>query len=244
VWTAVAPAILFALDGFFAVRRALSEPYRIPEVLSPPPWSVAERRALLAQREGRLDAARELWQNAIAAGAPGAAADYQVGLALAAAGRREDAKAAFLRSLSRSPVAPGAAKELGLIALAEGDSANARRLLQRYLAEAGPDPDSLSALAVAAANVGQNTESIEAIEQARLLMAERWKAARLQSRVYARAGDAARTVKSLRALEGDERLDRESLRSDPAYLPIATDPAWIAFLSETPAPAPGPTRRP
>lgn len=241
-WTALAPAALFLLDGFFAVRRALSEPYRIPEVLSPPSWNVAQRQALIAQREGRLDAARAYWQSAVAAGAPAAAADYQVGLALAAAGRRQDAQAAFLRALSRSPAAPGAAKELGLIALAEGDSEKAHRLLRRYLADAGPDPDALSALAVAAANVGEKTEAVDAIEQARLLRAERGKAARLQSQVYARAGDADRTVKSLRALEADGRLDRESLRSDPAYLPIATDPNWIAFLSETPIPArtPGP----
>jgi hypothetical protein len=241
VWTAAAPAVLFAVDGFFAIRRALSEPYRIPEVLAPAPWSVAERQALLAQREGRLDAARQNWQAAVAAGAPAAAADYQVGLALVAAGRGEEAKAAFLRAFSRSPSAPGAEKELGLMALSRGESAEAHDRLQRYLADAGPDPDTLSALAVAAANVGEKAEAVAAIEQARLLEAEHWKAARLQSQVYARAGDAVNTVKSLRALE-DGRLDRESLRSDPTYLPIATDPAWIAFLSETPPPAltPGP----
>ena len=242
VWTAAAPAVLFAVDGFFAIRRALSEPYRIPEVLAPAPWSVAERQAVLAQREGRLDAARRNWHAAVAAGAPAAAADYQVGLALAAAGRREEAKAAFLRAFSRSPSAPGAEKELGLMALSRGESAEAHDRLRRYLADAGPDPDTLSALAVAAANVGEKAEAVEAIEQARLLEAEHWKAARLQSQVYARAGDAVNTVKSLRALEAGGRLDRESLRSDPTYLPIATDPAWIAFLSESPPPAltPGP----
>ncbi|HMA19136.1 MAG TPA: tetratricopeptide repeat protein, partial [Thermoanaerobaculia bacterium] len=126
VWTALAPAALFAVDGVLVIRRVLSEPYRIPEVLSPAPWSVAERQAIVAQREGNLDAARRHWQVAVAAGAPAAAADYQIGVALAAAGRRDEAKAAFLRALSRSPSAPGAAKELGLIALAEGRSEEAR----------------------------------------------------------------------------------------------------------------------
>jgi hypothetical protein len=109
--------------------------------------------------------------------------------------------------------------------------------LKRYVASAGPDPDALSALAVAAANVGEKIEAVESIEGARLMVADHWKSARLQSQVLARAGDAAGTVRSLRELESDGQLDREALRSDPAYLPIATDPAWVAFLSETPTPA-------
>jgi len=75
-------------------------------------------------------------------------------------------------------------------------------------------------------------------------MADRWKGVRLQSQVYARAGNAARTVETLRTLESEGGLDRERLRSDPAYLPIATDPAWIAFLSETPAARRTPTPTP
>jgi hypothetical protein len=39
-------------------------------------------------------------------------------------------------------------------------------------------------------------------------------------------------VAALRPLALAGRLDREALRSDPAYLPIATDPAWVRFLSE------------
>jgi len=235
--TAAAPAVLFFVDGALAVRRALSESYSVPEVLPPAPWRSAERAALEKQREGKLEDAARAWERAVAAGAPAAPADYQMGLALSAAGRKEEAKAAFLRALSRSPAAPGASKELGLAALAQGNSAEARDRLLAYLREAGPDPDSLSALAVAQANVGENARAVESIEQARVLMADRWKGVRLQSQVYARTGNAARTVETLRTLESEGGLDRESLRSDPAYLPIATDPAWIAFLSESPAAA-------
>jgi tetratricopeptide (TPR) repeat protein len=240
--TAVAPAILFAVDGFFAVRRALSEPYAVPEVILPPPWRTAERQALAAQRDGRLEDARREWQRAVTAGAPPAPADYQVGLALRAAGRPTEAKEAFARAVSRSPSAPGAWKELGLIALGEGDSAEAQRRLRRYLEETGPDPDAFSALAVAEANLGEKSDAVISIEQARTLLAERWKGVRLQSQVYARAGDARKTVEALRPLESEGRLDREALRSDPAYLPIATDPVWVAFLSETPAARPTPPR--
>ncbi|HEY3170902.1 MAG TPA: hypothetical protein VGK08_07840, partial [Thermoanaerobaculia bacterium] len=108
--------------------------------------------------------------------------------------------------------------------------------LRWYLAEAGPDPDALSALAVAEANLGEKGRAIESVEQARLLMADRWKGLRLQAQVYAGAGNAEKAVETLRALDRDGLLDREALRSDPAYLPIATDSAWVAFLAETPAP--------
>jgi len=239
--TAAAPAVLFLVDGGLAVRRALSESYSVPEVLPPAPWRTAEREALRAQREGRLDDAARAWERAVAVGAPAAPADYQMGLALAAAGRKEEARAAFLRALTQSPAAPGASKELALAALAQGNSAEARNRLETYVAEAGPDPDSLSALAVAQANVGESERAIESVEQARVLMADRWKGVRLQSQVYARAGNAAKTVETLRILESEGGLDRESLRSDPAYVPIATDPAWVAFLSETPAAARTPT---
>jgi uncharacterized protein HemY len=123
-----------------------------------------------------------------------------------------------------------------LFALAEGSAREARDLLRSYLDEAGPDPDALSALSVAHANLGEKSEAVASIEQARLLLADRWRGLRLQSQVYARAGDAKRAVAALRALESDGEVDREALRSDPAYLPIATDPAWIGFLAETPVP--------
>lgn len=233
---AVAPAILFAVDGFLSVRRVLSEPWVVPEVLTPPAWTAAEREALAAERRGRLDDARRYWEKAVAAGAPAATSDYQLGLALKAAGRVAEARAAFVRARSHSPAAPGASKELGLFALAEGSAREARDLLRSYLDEAGPDPDALSALSVAHANLGEKSEAVASIEQARLLLADRWRGLRLQSQVYARAGDAKRAVAALRALESDGEVDREALRSDPAYLPIATDPAWIGFLAETPVP--------
>ena len=237
-FTAAAPAILFAMDGVLAVRRALSEPWQIPEVLAPAPWRNAEREALVAQRERRLDDARSAWERAVAAGSPASPAAYQLGLALKASARTAEAKAEFARALELSPPAPGAMKELGLIALSEGRSAEARDRLRKYIEVVGPDPDVLSALAVAAANVGEKTEAVEAVDRARTLLADRWNGVRLQSQVYARAGDARRVIATLRALDADGSLDREKLRADPAYLPIATDPAWVAFLAETPVPPP------
>lgn len=241
--TAAAPAILFVVDGSLAVRRAVSEPYVLPEVLPPAPWRTAEREAVRAQREGRVDDAKRAWERAVLAGATPGPANYQIGLALKAAGRTEEARAAFREALSGPAPAPGAGKELGLFALAEGNSAEARDRLSRYVQAAGPDPDSLSALAVAEANVGESGSAVKSVEEARTLMEGRWKGVGLQARLYAKAGDARRTVEALRALAAEGGIDRESLRSDPAYLPIAADPVWVAFLSETPSPSSTPPKK-
>jgi Flp pilus assembly protein TadD len=240
--TAAAPAILFVVDGTLAVRRALAEPYVLPEVLPQAPWRTAERQAVRAQREGRVEEAKRAWGRAVAAGAARAPADYQIGLALKAAGRTAEAREAFQRALSGPAPAPGAGKELGLLALVEGNSAEARDRLLRYVKAAGPDPDSLSALAVAEANVGESGTAVKSLDEARALMADRWKGVGLEARISAKAGDARRTVEALRSLEAEGRLDRERLRSDPAYLPIATDPIWVAFLAETPTPIRTPGR--
>jgi len=53
-------------------------------------------------------------------------------------------------------------------------------------------------------------------------------------------------VAALRMLEPEGRLDRASLRADPSYLPIANDPAWVAFINEkaaAPASRVTPTKR-
>lgn len=230
--TAAAPAILFVVDGFLAVQRVRAEPYLLPEVLPPAPWRVAEREAVRAQRQGRVEDAKRAWERAVAAGAPPAPALFQIGLVLKSAGRTPEARAAFEGALTGPRPAPGAGKELGLLALAQGNSAEARERLGRYVATVGPDPDSLSALAVAEANLGESGSAVKSVDAARDLGADRWEGVTLQARLYAKAGDARRTVEALRSLETKEKLDRESLRSDPAYLGIATDPVWIAFLGE------------
>ncbi len=118
------------------------------------------------------------------------------------------------------------------MALAEGRNAEARTLLTRYLREAGPDPDTLSTLAVVESNLGDTPAAVRAIREARSLLPEGWKRAELEAQIYARAGNAAAAIAALRPLAADGHLDRRALRSDPAYLAIATDPGWVAFLGE------------
>lgn len=120
--------------------------------------------------------------------------------------------------------------------LARGKNDEADREIERYLALSGPDPESLSMLAVIQINRGKTAEALDAIHRARSLVGEGWRGAELEAQVRARAGDAAGAVASLRPLEAEGRLDRSALRSDPAYLPIATDPAWISFIDEKPKP--------
>ena len=144
----------------------------------------------------------------------------------------------FERALAEVPPAPGAARELATMALTEGRLAEARSLLQRYLREAGPDPDSLATLAVIETGLGDTASAVATMETARGLVGEDWKKAELEARIYARSGNAAAAVAALRPLESEGRLDRALLRAEPAYLPIATDPAWVGFLAEEPK-APG-----
>ena len=119
-----------------------------------------------------------------------------------------------------------------MLALGEGRSGDARLLLERYIRAAGADPETLATLAVLQANAGESEAAARTIREARAMLPESWRRSELEAQIYARAGDAASTVAALRALQAEGRLDRDALRADPAYVPIATDPVWVAFLAE------------
>jgi tetratricopeptide (TPR) repeat protein len=233
LWLAAAvPAVLFAVDGALAIRRTYAEPL----ALSEPPaqaWRPYEQAAIEAQRVGDWPAARLAWTQALEAGGAPAQVHYQMGLASRAGGDLLAAQADFDRALAERPPAPGAAKELAAMALAEGRGGDALPLLERYLLEAGPDPETLATLAVVQANLGRTEAAARTIGEARELLPEGWRRAELEASIYARAGDAAAAVGALRLLQAQGRLDREALRADPAFVPIATDPVWVAFLAET-----------
>jgi tetratricopeptide (TPR) repeat protein len=233
LWIAGVPALLFLVDGGLAVERVLSEPYALSEGPPPPAWRQHEKAALAAQAEGRVEAARDEWAKALGSGAPAGPVDYQMGLSARSRGAMSEAKSDFERGLGRIPPAPGCARELATMALAEGRNAEALDRLQWYLRAAGPDPDALATLAVAEINLGRTDEAVSAIAAARALIGEDWRKSELEAQIYARAGNAAAAVAALRPLEGQGRLDRSVLRAEPAYVPIAADPAWVAFLNES-----------
>jgi len=89
-----------------------------------------------------------------------------MGLAARAGGDPFAARGDFERALAENPPAPGAAKELAGISLAEGRTADARLLLERYLREAGPDPETLATLAVVQANAGEGDAAVRTIREA------------------------------------------------------------------------------
>ena len=243
--TASAPAILFLVDGALAAARALEEPYIAPEEIPGAPWRQAEQMALQAQREGRVAAAAEYWNRAVAAGAPAPQVAYQQGLLARQQGNAAEARAAFTRALSGSEPAPGAARELALMDIAAGNTASALENLKRYRETAGPDPETLSLMAAVETSLGDTSAALNAVRQARELLGDQWKSAELEARVRARAADAAGTVQALRPLAREGVVDRFALRADPAYLPIATEPAWVAFINERvtpPAVQPTPER--
>jgi hypothetical protein len=240
--TAAVPGLLFLIDGGLAARRALMEPYALSETLPAQEWRELEKVAFQKQAEHDVEASRAAWEKAIEAGAPRAPVDYQLGLYARASGDAAQARRDFQQALEEQPPAPGAGKELALMALAEGRNGDARARFANYLEATGPDPDSLASLAVAETNLGNTAAAVAAVESARSLIGESWRRAELEAQIYARAGNAAATVAALRPLEGLGRLDRYALRADPSFLRIATDPAWIAFLSEVPSAAPTPVR--
>ena len=126
------------------------------------------------------------------------------------------------------------------MALAEGRYADARARLANYLEATGPDPDTLASLAVIETNLGNSAAAVAALNSARALVGDSSRRAELEAQIYARAGDAVATVAALRPLEAQGRLDRYALRADPAFVRIATEPAWVAFLSEAPSVVPTP----
>ncbi len=240
--TAAAPAVLFLVDGFLAVRRTLAEPYIISENPPAAPWERWVRLARDAEREGDAGKAAPLWEHALGAGAAPAPVAYERGLSARDRADLGAAESEFKTALGAPEPAPGAFRELALLALSHGKSGEAKLLIDRYLDSTGPDPDALSLDAVVETNLGQPQKAVEAIRQARELVGGGTRAAQLEARIHARAADAGGAVAALREIEPTGRLDREALRCDPAYLPIANDPVWVAFLNaEAPSPAVGQT---
>jgi hypothetical protein len=227
-----AAALVFLAGGAFSVIRLVRRPYVVGMLPAGEPWRKAEELALKAQREGRAAEAGQLWDRALAAGEPPGPVAYQRGLAAKQSGDPKAARVFFERALAARAPAPGAARELAALAAEQGRLAEAERQIVAYITAAGPDPESLSLEAVIKTDLGKAAEAVQAIAEARRLIGSGAQGAELEAQIRARAGDAAGAVAALRPLARDGRLDRYALRSDPAYLPIATDPAWVNFLNE------------
>jgi tetratricopeptide (TPR) repeat protein len=232
LFAASASALVFLIAGLLAAARVIRQPCVLAAPASGEPWRRSEDLALEAEREGRFEEAHTLRERALAAGAPAGPVAYEEGLAARQRGDAEAARAHFESALAAAPPAPGALRELAALASKEGRLGEAERHIRRYLAEAGPDIEALSLLAVIETDLGKSAEAVAAIAEARRLAGPGSRGAELEAQVRARAGDAAGAIAALRPLAREGRVDRSVLRADPAYLPIATDPAWVSFINE------------
>ena len=229
---AAGAALVFLVAGSVAAARSLAQPYDLVLPAAGPPSQKSEELALAAERAGRAEEARSLWELAVIEGAPAGPVAYERGLAARQRGDVASARAFYESALVANPPAPGAGKELAALDTGEGRLPEAERQIARYLAATGPDPEALALAAVIATDLGKTTEAVAAIGQARRLSADGARGAELEAQILARAGDASGTVALLRPLARAGGLDRAALRADPAYLTIATDPAWVAFINE------------
>ncbi len=229
---AAVAALVFLAGGAAAVVRAARQRSVIGMIPAGQPWRVSEQLALNAEREGRTEEARRLWERALAAGELSGPVDYERGLAARRRGDTEAARTFFQRALAAPAPAPGAARELAALDAEQGRLPEAEQEIAGYLAAAGPDPESLALEAVVKTDLGKTAEALQAISEARRLAGSGPRGAELEARIRARAGDAAGAVAALRPLAREGLLDRSALRADPEYLPIATDPVWVSFLNE------------
>jgi tetratricopeptide (TPR) repeat protein len=229
---AAGAALVFLIAGSVAAARSLAQPYDLVLPSAGPPSRKSEELALEAERAGRVEEARSLWEHALSAGASAGPVFYERGLAARQRGDVASARTFFESALAASPPAPGAAKQLAALDAGQGRLPEAERQIVRYLAAAGPDPEALALAAVIATDLGKTDEAVAAIAEARRLSADGARGAELEAQIRARAGDAGGAVDLLRPLADEGRLDRAALRADPAYLTLATDPAWVAFLNE------------
>jgi hypothetical protein len=236
ILTALAPAVIVALEGTLAVRAAMMERWTLRESIPNEPWRGPVAAALAAIDGGDLEGARSKARVAVGLGADAGPLAYAIGRAEHAAGNLPAAATEFAHALEAQPPAPGAARELAAMDLAQGRGEAARQRLLQYLSVAGPDPESLTLLAVAALSARNNPQAIEAIEAARQIVGGGLRGSELEARIRARAGDGSGAVAALRPLDAAGLLDRAALRKDPAFVAIATDPAWESFLAERPKP--------
>jgi tetratricopeptide (TPR) repeat protein len=226
------PALVFSVAGALALAHVVGTPYVLGMIPGGQPWQRSEELALKAERDGRREEARQFWERALTAGEPPGPVAYERGVAARKRGEIEAARAFFDQALAASEPAPGAARELASLAAEQRRLPEAERQIASYLAAAGPDPEALSLEAVIKTEMGKTAEALSAIAEARGLMGAATRGAELEAQIRARAGDAGGAVAALRPLTREGRLDRSVLRADPAYLPIATDPAWVSFLNE------------
>lgn len=126
---------------------------------------------VLASQLGRISPADAIAAyGRLAAAAPrNALVHYNLGQALLQAGRRDEARSAFNRSLELAPASVPAMTALAVIASESGDDATSARLCRRALAIDARSTVALQQLGVALMRAGDSAGAIAALERAAAL---------------------------------------------------------------------------
>ena len=228
---ALAPAILFAADGWLAVSRVWNEPVEL-SLSDGPPWVYALQQFQYAAVRRNRARARTAAAEAIARGARPQPLDLALGLLAEEAGDDRDAAAAYTRALAPPHPAPGGWAGLARLDSAAGRDTEAIENWTRYFAAAPADPNALFWEAVAWGHLHAFDEAQDALARAIELNPSAPEVYALSASLYGAAGDAASAIARLRDEERIRPVARGALASDGNFAPIAGDPAWRKFLDE------------
>lgn len=227
-----------------AALALIAAPINLPPPIGLPSLSEA-RRALDA---GRLDQARQMLAASVAVGAKGPAVDRLLADLDFAAGRDEQALAAYKTLLAFAPTELHSLERAGIVALRLGRTAEAVPLLDRATAAAGVSWRAWNARGVAADRQGRWEEAQAAYERALTLAPGRaeiannqgWSnmlrgewAAALAAFERAQAADPAlprltNNLELARAALGADLPTRQAKESDEAYAARLNDAGVVA----------------
>lgn len=229
VFAAAVPVLLFSIDAVLSSSRCWREPVRLSLVPN------LARERFVARFHGEvarrnLAAARSAAASALAAGSPLPPVALALGNLSEQLGRASEARQWFDRAVGSRDPAPGGWAGLARLAMREANWVEAEGFWKRYLEQTPADPTSLTFLAITQGRQ-RNFEAARATAaQALLLNPTDPDLLELSARLAGADGDAPRAIDFLRLEENLRPPDRKAIAVDPAFAPIADDPAWRAFL--------------
>lgn len=233
VAAALAPILLFAADGYLAIRRVSSEPIAL-RIADGPAWRYPFQQFQLAIRGGNRGRARAEAATAISLGAAPEPFHLMLGQLAEEAGDAPEAAAEYARALAPPRPAPAAWAGLARLDGAAGRDAGAIAKWQNYVAVVPADPNALFWIAVAQGRLRDFEAAQATLEKAIALDPSESQLYGLSARLFGAAGNAAAAIGRLREEQKTGSIDRAALAADGNFAPIADDPGWKAFLAEKP----------
>ena len=231
VLAALAPAILFAADGYLAVSRIWNEPVEL-RLADGPPWAYALQQFQIAVAHGSRPRARSAAGEAISLGAAPQPLHLVLGHLAEDGGDAKEAESFYRRALAPPRRAPGGWAGLARLDGAAGRDTEALQEWTRYFAAAPPDPNSLFWEAVAYGHLHDYEGAQDALARAIALNASAADLYALSASLYGAAGDAPNAIARLREEEKIRPVDRAKIAADGNFAPIAEDGDWKTFLAE------------